>query len=234
MRIILVILAVSALQSAFGQKLSGDDVLRNAERNFQDVKDYTVTLDIVADIERMKVPPMHATMYFKQPEKVHFDAKGFVFLPREGMGVQFGQLMRRYAVDSMARETLDGASTYRLALHPRDDKAIVRRIFMWVDASRWTPERLFFPQPDGHAIAVRFSYQRIDQYWLPVQLVVSFSAAVKDSSAPAQGNNPFAGGPAMMQRGGMRTGTVTVRYSDYRVNTGLPDSLFETEAVKRK
>ncbi len=234
MRTISLLLLLAALRAAPGQQLSGDDVLRKAEHNFEGLQDYTVTLDIVADIERMKVPPMHATMYFKQPEKVHFDAKGFVFLPREGMGVQFGQLTRRYAVDSMARETVDGALRYRLALHPRDEKALVRRVFMWVDGTRWTPERVLLPQPDGHAIEARFEYLRTGAFWLPASLVVSFSTAARDTTVQPQDNNPFTGVAPMMQRGAMRAGTVTVKYSDYHVNTGLPDALFQSDAEKHR
>ena len=148
---------------------------------------------------------MHATMYFKQPEKVHFDTKGFVFLPREGMGVQFGQLTRRYAVDSVARETVEGVTTYRLVLHPRDEKAVIRRMFMWVDGNRWTPERLLFPQPDGRAAEASFTYKQIDRFWLPSQLVVSFTAPERDSTAAAPNTNPFTRGLPTMPRGNTRS-----------------------------
>jgi|WetSurMetagenome_2_1015567.scaffolds.fasta_scaffold29654_3 outer membrane lipoprotein-sorting protein len=229
--LVIVLLTVSHL--AFAQKPTGEEVLRNAEQNFHDVKDYTVTLDIVADIERVKVPPMHATMYFKQPEKVHFDSKGFVFLPREGMGVQFGQLTQRYAVDSVGRETADGVVQYRLVLHPRDEKAVIRRMFMWVDGKRWTPERLLIPQADGRAVEAAFTYQQIDRFWLPRELVVSFSTPEKDTTAAAPNTNPFMRSLPAGPRGNTRTGKITVRYSEYRVNTGLSDSLFTSEAQRR-
>jgi outer membrane lipoprotein-sorting protein len=229
---VIALLAVSHL--AYCQKPTGEEILRNAEQNFRDVKDYTVTLEIVADIERMKVPPMRATMYFKQPEKVHFDTKGFVLLPREGMGVQFGQLTKRYAVDSTSRETVEGMMMYRLALHPRDEKAVVRRLFMWIDGKRWTPERILIPQPDGRAVEARFTYSQVDRFWLPSNLVVSFSAPERDSTAAAPpATNPFARGLPTVSRGSTRTGKVTVSYTDYRVNTGLSDSLFTSEQQHR-
>lgn len=227
-----VIALVLGLQCAFAQKPSGDDILRKVEQNFLAIKDYTVTLVVVADIERMKVPPMHATMYFKQPEKVHFDAKGFVVLPREGMGVQFGQLTLKYAVDSVARETLDSIQVYRLVLHPRDEKAVMRRMYMWIDTKRWTPERISIPQPNGRGMEARFAYTQIERFWLPQQLVVTFSSPAKDTTSAVPETNPFAGGPPTGQRGNPRSGKVTVDYSDYRVNTGLPDSIFATEQHK--
>ncbi len=233
MKTALVIVLLVVSHPAFAQKPTGEEILRKAEQNFHDVKDYTVTLDIISDIERMKVPPMHAKMYFKQPEKVHFDAKGFVFLPREGMGLQFGQLTQRYAVDSSARETVEGVMMHRLVLHPRDEKAVVRRVFMWIDGNRWTPERVLIPGADGRAVEARFTYQQVDHFWLPSQLVVSFSAPEKDSTAAAPNTNPFARGLPTMPRGNTRSGKVTVSYSDYRVNIGLSDSLFTPEAQHR-
>ena len=229
MKSTLVVVLVLGLQCAFGQKLSGEDILHKAEQNFLEIKDYTVTLDIVADIERMKVRPMHATMYFKQPEKVHFDAKGFVVLPREGMGVQFGQLTQKYAVDSVVRETVDGVQMFRLALRPRDEKAVMRRMYMWVDGKRWTPEQIRIPQPNGRAMEARFTYTNIDRFWLPQLLVVTFSSPVKDTTTAVPQTNPFAGGAPTAPRGGTRAGKVTVNYSNYRVNTGLPDSIFSSQ-----
>ncbi len=232
MRASFVIALLVGVHCAFGQQRSGEEILRKAEENFHDIRDYTVSLDIVADIERMNIPPMHATMYFKQPEKVHFDAKGVVFLPREGMGVQFGQLTHRYAVDSVTREVVDGADMYRLVLHPRDDKAVIRRMFMWIDGKRWTPERLLMPRSDGRTLEAQLTYDRIDHFWLPSRLVVTFSAPERDTTAAAPSTNPFARDLPAASRGNTRTGTVTVNYTGYRVNTDLPDSLFDADQRK--
>jgi outer membrane lipoprotein-sorting protein len=232
MRAPFVIALLFGFHCAFGQQPSGEEILRKAEENFHGIRDYTVSLDIIADIERMKVPPMHATMYFKQPEKVHFDAQGVVFLPREGMGVQFGQLTRRYAVDSVAREVVNGAHMHRLALHPRDDKAVIRRMFMWIDGKRWTPERLRMPRADGRVLEAHLTYARIDQFWLPSRLVVTFTVPERDTTSATPGTNPFARELPVATRGSTRTGTVTVNYTGYRVNTGLPDSLFDSDQRK--
>ena len=84
MRTALVIALLVVFHPAYSQKPTGEEILRKAEQNFHDVKDYTVTLDIVADIERIKVPPMHATMYFKQPEKVTLIRRGLFFCRAKG------------------------------------------------------------------------------------------------------------------------------------------------------
>jgi outer membrane lipoprotein-sorting protein len=216
--------------------LTGEEILRKVEGQVERVKDYTVTLDVVADVERMKVPPMHATMYYKYPDKVHFDAKGFAMLPRESMGLQFGHLSQQYAVDSVQHEGKGTPVLYRLVMHPRDERSNVRRILLWVDGDRWTPDRLEIPNADGRIMQAAFTYGSFGGCWLPTELTVRFSMASHDSTAVTPAN-PFTqpNPPARSgQRGNQRQGTVTVRYSDYRVNTGLADELFEQPAEQKK
>jgi len=220
-----VLLLLAALHTAFAQIPTGDIILKNIERTFQSVEDYTVTLDIVTNIERTKIPPMKATMYFKQPEQVHFVSTGFALLPREGMGTQFGRLTKRYTVDSVAREMREGMPVYRLLLVPRDPRAMGYRARMWVHGLRWTPERVEIPQPDGRAMTALFTYVEIDGHWLPSNLVVSFAMGTQDTTAATQGPQMDRPGTGA-QRSGGRTGSVTIRYSGYQINTGLPDSLF--------
>jgi outer membrane lipoprotein-sorting protein len=225
-----VLFVLAAFQTACAQAPTGDTLLMNIERTFQSVDDYTVTLDIVTDIERTKIPPMKATMYFKQPERVHFVSTGFALLPREGMGTQFGRLTKRYTVDSVTREMKEGIPVYRLLLLPRDPRAMAYRARMWVHGTRWTPERVEVPLPDGRAMTALFTYVEIEGHWLPSNLVISFVMGMQDSTAATQGGQMDRPGMAA-QRSGGRTGSVTIRYSGYRINTGLPDSLFTSSAA---
>jgi hypothetical protein len=71
-------------------------------------------------------------------------------------------------------------------------------------------------------------YTNAAGFWLPSELVVHFESGTADTTARAPAN-PFAGAEQSgrgQSRGGGRSGTVTVRYSDYRVNTGVRDDFF--------
>ncbi len=205
----------------------GADILRRVEHQVAGVKDYTVTLDVVADIEHLKVPPMHATLYYKQPDKVHIASKGFAMLPRESMGMQFSKLTERYAVDSVVTDRTASSVMHRLVMHPRDERSTIRRILLYVHGERWTPERIEIPQPAGAVMKAAFVYQQVHGFWMPSQLTVTFVAPAADTTAAVPAN-PFGGGPGgrTAARGGGRSGTITVKYTEYRVNTGLGDEVF--------
>jgi hypothetical protein len=209
--------------------LGGEEFLKKVEAVFSSVEDYTVTLDIVTDIERLKIPPMHITMYYKRPDKVHFDAEGFAILPREGLALPFSKLSQRFIVDSVQRAVEGTQELERLVLRSRDERARLRSAVLYVDPGRWTPEKIIAQMPDGSTMTAAFQFQEIDKHWMPMQLQVQFAAARRDSVSPLSpaGQTPFGEPPS----GGMRftpprAGSITVHYSEYHINTGLSDDIF--------
>ncbi len=219
---------------AQGEDLSGAEVLRKVEAAFSGVNDYTVTVDVVADVERLKVSPMHAVMYYKRPDKIHFDSEGFVLLQREGMGLPFSKLTERFAADSVRRESLEGVPVYRTVLRAKKEGVRMPNVVLYVDADRWVPVRLHAPLKDGSSMNGRFSFERAGGFWMPSRLEVVFEGAPERPAeavqpAPQQPSpyaEPQAGGPRFIPP---RAGKVIVQYSGYRINTGLSDDVFKEQ-----
>ena len=206
---------------------SGEAVLRSVDARLAAVHDYTVTLDVVADVERLNVPPMHATMYFKQPDKVHIDAEGFALLPREGLQPEVGKLLSRYNVTETASDTLRGVPVRRVTLQAKSDRGFPRSLSVYVDPQRWTTERIVTRGSADRVATISFSYVQVEGVWLPGEMTAAFSLAPADS---AEGDLPAA---PMRPQQMPRKGTVTVRFSDYRLNTGLRDEIFTKDPLAR-
>jgi outer membrane lipoprotein-sorting protein len=206
--------------------LSGEQVLENVGRAFAGIEDYTVTLDVSADLERLNVPQMQATMYFKQPDKVHFVTDGFALLPREGMALTLGRMRSKYAVESTKEEMLDGSRVILLRLRPRAESLRLQELLLYVDPVRWTVVRGHLRLPEARAMTTTFEYERVEDRWLPSKMTVLFSAAPIDTASM----NLFEQIAPTRRPQLPRSGTVTVRYSNYRINTGLSDDIFESAA----
>lgn len=198
----------------------------NIEQHFDGIQDYTVTLDVALDLERLKVPKMKATMYFKQPDKVHFKSEGFALLPREGIGFTPAILRKRFTVDSV--RVVTGKPEVLLAMRPKAQQSRMRRAYAVVDSRHWIISRLTIQQFDGRSIVAEFIHQQVETRWLPSQTSISFAADSLQQSDPPDliEKPPGAGRPSQAPR----TGSVVVRYSDYRINTGLSDDVFEEKA----
>jgi hypothetical protein len=205
---------------------SGETILKNVEAQLSGVNDYTVMLDISVDVERLNIPPMHVRMYFKRPDKVHFDSEGFAMLPREGLAFSASGLLSRYTVAQAGRETLGGSPLFKVTLSAKSDRMRARTMHVYVHPGRWTTEKLVIPQAGERLMSITFRYEKVDAFWLPSELVASFEAAPVDSTEASLQDL----GPAQRPRTMPRTGTVTVRYSKYALNTGLSDKIFQEDS----
>ena len=220
--------AAAAFAFARGSDPSGETILRNVQSHMAEVRDYTVHLDVVADIERLNVPEMHVTMYFKQPDKVHLDAQGFAMLPREGLALNMEKLMSRYTVERVDHDTAGGESLYRLTLAARSERTAMRSMQLEVHPVRWTIERFSTGGAGDRTVSVSFRYAQVEGHWLPEQMTARFSMAPADTAGgePPEGPAPFP--PRQIPR----NGTVTVHYSSYQINTGLSDEIFSKDATR--
>jgi hypothetical protein len=224
---VLALSVAAAAAVARGGDPGGETILRNVEARLAAVHDYTVTLDVVADIERLNVPPMHVTMYFKQPDKVHLDAEGFAMLPREGLQPNVGKLLAKYTAAGVGKDTLDGVPVRKIMLQAKSDRTFPRSLSVYVNPDRWTTERIVTSGSADRLATISFTYVQVEGVWLPGGMTAAFAIAPPDSTGldlPA--------GPLRPQQK-PRNGTVTVRYSNYRLNTGLSDDIFAKDAPSR-
>ncbi|MBX2991333.1 MAG: hypothetical protein KF749_09195 [Bacteroidetes bacterium] len=217
----LVLLAVSFMQGQTLPHLSGEAILKNVEANFAGIQDYTVSLEAKVDLERLKVPQMKATMYFKQPDKVHFDSEGFALLPKEGLSFSPGSLSSRYDVEAVKAEN----EVFVLTLKPKTRKTNARML-VTVRPVNWTVLGISSMQQGGRSIQTEFEYEKLEGYWLPVRLTATLTV---DTSEASTSDDVQQRRPSFAPR----QGTIQIRYSDYRINSGLPDEIFEKKDQDR-
>jgi hypothetical protein len=223
--------AGSHAQKRLGKQERAEDIIARVEQRYAGIKDYTVDLDISVDIPGLTIPPVHAIMYFKQPDKVQFKSEGFAMLPRETAGLGIGRIRSSNMVeDSVAREMTDGGIKLRISMIPKADKTRLRRILLYVDPNRWTADRAVTNLPDGRTGTAVFQYQQLDEFWLPSSLTLSFTSAGTDSADVSTPRRPGSSWTPEAPR----EGTVLVQYSHYRINTGLSDDVFKPEDAQEQ
>jgi outer membrane lipoprotein-sorting protein len=214
---------------ALAQNNKADEIVKRMQSQFERVGDYIVTLTASVDMERLRVPKMEAKMYFKQPNKVHFESKGFAMLPREGVAFNPSQLSGKYTAVLEGEEQVENTNTYRLVFTAKQPKTRPQGLILWVDQTNSVAKKLETVPYEGRSVVALFEHSMVqDNYLMPSKITVKF--AVPEMPSPETGSQP--GAAETQRRGPQRTGTVTVTYTDYHVNVGLSDSLF-TEPESR-
>lgn len=220
------------LDVTFAQKTfktpPAEEMISNVAKGFGGVKDFVVDINAEIKMERMQIPKMAATMYFKKPDKIHFDSQSFLLVPREGIALNPTLLQERYSASLVGYDTIDSKSLYKLLLAAKEETTRLRQLYVWIDPSHWTISKIETIPYEGRTLSLLFSYElQQGKYWLPSTLVAAFGTV----TGIEKSNRDIVPQPAQqfeeLQRAAPRSGMITIVYSHYRLNVGLDDALFE-------
>lgn len=230
MRIMIMMLLIGlTLNNSFAQKaaknMNADEILAKVVKGFNEVKDFSAVIDAEINMERVQIPKMHAELFFKRPDKVHFSSQGFLLMPREGVAINPAMLQEHYLTTSALRDTVDGIMMFKLLLAAKDAKTRLRALSIWVDPTNWTVTKIETIPYEGRTLSMMFTYEcQQERYWLPSKLVAAFaSESDKVQKGSSSSDNQF----DVAQRSMPRSGKITVVYSNYKINIGLLDDIFE-------
>lgn len=199
---------------------NAQEVLRNLQQEFDNVNDYRADISATVLMPNLNVPPMKATVYYKKPDKVHIASSGFAMLPRDA--VMFNPRMLGedlYDAVVQGTELVDGAPCIKLKLLAKSDTLRLQRMMLYVDPTRWLILRMATDPAQGNSADARFTYLKVDgRWWLPsrIQLQMTLPAGSRPRSMPKE----------KLKETASTQSTVTIVYSNYRVNKGISDAVF--------
>ncbi|HMN47891.1 MAG TPA: hypothetical protein PKD67_02025 [Ignavibacteriaceae bacterium] len=221
--------------SIIAQSKNPNEIINEVISNFSKVKDYQVDVNIKVDIEFLKVPDSKAKIYFKQPDKIHLESEGFALLPKDGLDFSPSSLVKKnytaiYEQDVM----LDGINTSIVKVIPIGDQGNVILSTLWIDQSKRIIRKVESTTKTNGTFSINFFYDDNLKYPLPSKIIFSFN--IDQMNIPnAFGDEPNADQPKKKKGRFNSTtkGQVIVTYSNYKVNKGIPDSIFDVKDVKK-
>ncbi len=202
-------------------------------RPYRGLNDYTVKIRAKVDMPDIRVPDFTATIYFKKPDKFHVETRRFAPIPRNsGVFNPFQFDPEKNRIEFLRTENIEGAPADLYRVEPLDPKSPIRYYQVWVGGN---PKRIIQVESlslRGTRAMVKVTHQLVEQSggkWLlpaKVQVHLTFPEGVKAPEGLTTQDNPISGG--MRQLDEMSgEGDITIAYTDWRVNTGLDDSLFK-------
>ncbi|MGD0337686.1 MAG: hypothetical protein ABSB78_02745 [Bacteroidota bacterium] len=236
-RIYVVIIIFSACSfSARGQKPDAQEILSCFERSYRTLEDYSATVQAEIDMEHLRVPRMNVTIYFKQPDKIHIESEDFAMLPRDGVGFNPFVYTKNYSGRIEGIDTLDGIQTTKMLLTQKNDTVRSRQLTVWVDLQRCVVVKMESVPYRGRQLKMALEYTKVENtWWLPSKILLTLD--VRQSSEQDQSRYDRGEDDTHSQMGRIqlpRKGTITVTYSNYKVNQHLSDELFEKKKVEKK
>lgn len=216
---------------AFSQSKDPEAILNKVKAEFSKIEDYTVDVKIKVDVDFLKMPDREAKIYFKKPDKIHIQSEGFAMLPKEGLNFSpFGLLNSNYTSFYVREDTLNGIVTSVIKVIPLEGRSDVILSTLWVDTKRDLILKVESSRKPEGTFTIDLDYLKTAKgFWLPSSMVFTFS--IDRSILPRKFNFDTDSDlkKALDDSTKAQTGKVFIDYSNYKVNTGLSDAIFNSK-----
>ena len=225
-----------AINFGFSQSKDPNEIINEVINNFNKVKDYQVDLNIKVDVEFIKVPETKAKIYFKQPDKVHLEAEGFAMLPKNGMEFSPSSLIKKdYTAIYEQDVDLNGYKTSIVKVIPLGDQGEIILSTLWIDQKKQVIRKVESTTKTNGTFTIDFTFDDKIKYPLPSKIIFSFNMDKMNLPATITGEtNNEKPDKKNKNMDSTTKGQVIVNYSNYIVNKGVPDSIFEEKNKKDK
>jgi len=217
--------------TGFSQSKDPDEILDNVIKAFEEIEDYVVDVNIKVDVAFLKVPEANAKIYFKQPDKVHMESEGFALLPKQGMNFSpLGFLKTDYTALYDKEVELNGTDVTVVKIIPLDERSDIILSTFWIDQTNNRIMKVESSRKPSGTFSIELIYpENKPDFLLPASMVFTF--AIEDMHFPTgiTGDSNSEDNDEKEKEEKEKTGKVFVNYSNYKINQGLSDSLFEDE-----
>ena len=217
MRRLVFLLAALTVTASLGLAAdTGKDILRRSLDLSAAIQDYSADVVAVMDLPGVQVPRRTAKVYYKRPNKVAIKSRGVVMIPKRALmpGNLGTEITQDTQVHIIGKTTVGGQPLYTLKVIPTGQGKAPDRLLVWVRGDRYTVERMEVYSGPKKELAVNWTYQLIGgQFWMPQTILARIPEWRSSSNTK-------------------REGTVSVTFSNVRVNTGLSDDLFKETKAK--
>jgi hypothetical protein len=217
-----------------GQTKNPDQILNEVKKNFEKIEDYSVDVTIKMDVSFLKVPDTKAKIYYKKPDKVNIESKQFALLPRRALDISPTSLLKgKYTAIFDKFETLNGVKTAVIKTIPLGESSEVVLSTFWIDITDYVVRKVEISTKVNGTFTIDLNYNSQTKFrQLPSSIIFSFN--VSKLNIPKRFSGQEENDKADTTSNKSTIGKVFIDYSNYKVNQGLPDSLFESKGKQSK
>ena len=205
------------------------EIFRKVLKHWDPINDYTVDSQIIVDIPGIRMPKMRVKIYFKKPDKVYLKARGFAIFPKNAMGPDPRRLQKweknaRFA----GMDTLRGHPVYHVIVEANQPGVPLYQVHLYLSTKTFLIEKIKTVYSNRRFMSLKFRYKKLKKtIWVPKEIVASFELRSTKMDSIMNKFQPNRTGGSRIFKMPFKKGTVYIYLKNYKLNTGLKDSIFE-------
>ncbi|GMU87173.1 MAG: hypothetical protein AMXMBFR48_24140 [Ignavibacteriales bacterium] len=212
-------------------------ILEKVKDRYNKIQDYSADITVDIDIDFLKTPKVTGKLFFKQPNKMKIKSDGFALLPKEGFNISPASLLKdNYTSIYEKEEIIDGVKLARLKVIPLGDSSNVILSTVWVDNAHAVIRKIESTTKNSGTFTITLSYNQgfLSKFPLPSSMEFNFDVSSLNIPRGFTSEPPKPDDKKKDDKDKLTKGSVLVTYKNYKVNSGLSDSVFQDEDKKQK
>jgi len=223
---------------------SADSVLDSLERSYNRIEDYYTRIDVSIKTPMLRMPKKRVDFWFKKPNLTKVETKGFAAIPKSGMisspidlfdnlsniAVIGAEYYNDKQVWILEGELLPDSLMFKNMNQIEDSNTLTMK--MWIDLSNWTLIHSETFMDTFKIVEISSNYKSfLNNINLPTETKLSFNyrsdmmpqmIGFHGPTSPSKKSNDQDSTKVL-------SGSITMKYSKYKINQGINDAFFEEE-----
>jgi hypothetical protein len=206
-----------------------NELIKAVYNKLQKANDYSVDANIKLDMPFVRILPVNVSIYYRQDNKFKVVSKSIAIVPRQG----FDQLSKMLAdADSytamvQGEEKIGTVQTSIVNIIPLSDTSDLILGKLWIDPAQHVILKSQLTTRSSGTIVTEYAYGSQIAYGLPEQMIFSIDAT-KFKMPKAITGDMYTDVTNEKDKGREnKKGKIYINLTNYKVNKGIPDSIFD-------
>jgi len=205
------------------------EIIRQVKVKLDKVQDYEAKAKLKTNVIFIKVPVADVKIYFKRPDKLKIhNENGISFIPKGSVNISLGNLFANsdeYDVIDAGREVSSGLRIIKLL--PKEDSADVVLSTLYIDEKQLLIKKAKTTTKENGTYELEMTYGKYADYGLADKIIFLFNT--KEYKLPKGVTFDYDVDRQKNKEDQLKNkkGRVEINYSEYIINKGVPDSIFQ-------
>lgn len=214
--------------NAHSQSPSANQLIHRVYTQLQKAKDYKVDANIKVDLPFIRMLPINAKIYVKQPNKFKVESKRIAIVPRQGFD-QLNKILsdtNRFTAIAQAKELVGKVTTQVISLIPLQDTSDLILAKLWIDIKQNLVLKSLLTTKSNGTILTEYSYGTNANFGLPDIMI--FTVDIKKFKIPKTIAADINTNSKKQddKDGKNKKGKIIITLSNYLINKGIRDAVF--------
>lgn len=229
-RTIIFMLLILAAVTSWGQEYPDQKALQDLMlSNWEQIEDYEVDIKLALDIPGFRMPSRKIHYMYKAPDKSKVEVKGFAIVPKQGIQPFFTFLRDSVSFQVINDSLFNGKPVFEVSLEDTFMNE-AGRISFFVEQATGNITSAWVEHDGREFFRLTSEYKGVDGIQLPTSTKIKMIFPPDFQNIQRLGKKPtdMRDFEARMTDEWLE-GSIDIKFTDYKVNRGIPDYLFEDE-----